>query len=561
LGLTKNRVVLASLVLTETAWFYAFASVMGAAGSAGGSPLGYFTLIGLLSLTIIIFSYIRWRDYEGHEIAYAAAIILMAAFVYLAVAHHIVPGEFNLGWILRMREYYLPEGYALRGIAGTLIGLGVIVRGIRLVLLQVPDKSFNLTFRVGLFFMGVSAIVDIILAEQLNVFIFMVIFFAAGLAGLNLGHLVPESAASAKARTWQRIIGGGVGGVILIALFVTAVNRGIFSIVTDPLQAFFLQTARGLAIIVGVPLLLVYERVNRAYESFFGDEEFISEFGSGQGWSSETSTKSLNYTTTSEYDHSGSFSNAFIDDPEILTRIFVWIFIVFIVIIVASFLFLLLRKLVPESISDSLGSRESISEELDIGSDLWEFFRNLIPNFGDMFNRGGRGFNIPNGPPGFMAALRIYYEMLSTARTRKVNRSPHLTPTEFRPHLGNVFPDDLVGPATSAFNRAQYGNIPASDEEIKRLEESYRTLSNAEVAELRKKQDDTSTQSIAPQPAVADSRIPATETSTDSNLYPDETLWERKQPVLAGCGMVLVFALLAVLGVGLIFFALVILPG
>ena len=218
---------------------------------------------------------------DSHEIAYAAAIILMAAFVYLAVAHHIVPGEFNLGWILRMREYYLPEGYALRGIAGTLIGLGVIVRGIRLVLLQVPDKSFNLTFRVGLFFMGVSAIVDIILAEQLNVFIFMVIFFAAGLAGLNLGHLVPESAASAKARTWQRIIRGGVGGVILIALFVTAVNRGIFSIVTDPLQSFFLQTARGLAIIVGVPLLLVYERVNRAYESFFGDEEFISEKDGG----------------------------------------------------------------------------------------------------------------------------------------------------------------------------------------------------------------------------------------------------------------------------------------
>ena len=559
MGLTKNRVVLASLVLTETAWFYAFASVMGAAGSAGGSPLGYFTLIGLLSVTIIVFSYVRWRDFEGHEIAYAVAIISMVSLVYLAVAHHIVPGEFNLGWILRMREYYLPEGYALRGIAGTLIGLGVIVRGIRLVLLQVPDKSFNLTFRVGLFFMGVSAIVDIILAEQLNVFIFMVIFFAAGLAGLNLGHLVPESAASAKARTWQRIIGGGVGGVILIALFVTAINRGIFSIVTDPLQSFFLQTARGLAIIVGVPLLLIYERINRAYESFFGDEEFISEFGSGQGWSSETSTKALNYTTTSEYDHSGSFSNAFMEDPELLTRIFVWIFIVFIVVIVASFMFLLLRKLVPESISDSLGSRESISEELDIGSDLWEFFRNLIPNFG--FNRGGRGFNIPNGPPGFMAALRIYYEMLSTARSRKVNRSPHLTPTEFTPHLGTVFPDDLVGSATNAFNRAQYGNIPASDEEIKAIEESYRTLSNAEVAELRKKQDDASTQSMPTQPVEENPSISAVEATTNSSPYPDETLWERKQPALAGCGMVLLFALLAVLGVGLIFFALVILPG
>ena len=53
-------------------------------------------------------------------------------------------------------------------------------------------------------------------------------------------------------------------------------------------------------------------------------------------------------------------------------------------------------------------------------------------------------------------------------------RPDHYTPNEFRRDLRSVFPNELVEPATEAFNRAQYGDIPSSSEEITKMRASFR---------------------------------------------------------------------------------------
>jgi len=385
---------------------------MGAAGGTGGSPVSYIAVIGILGLSILVFGFIREQEFEGFEIAYTAGVVLMFVTVYLVVAFHVLPGEFTPGWILRIREYYLPEGYAFRAILGTIVGLLLVVRGVRLSLVQFPEKSFNLTFRAGLLFMGVAAIVDLLVEEQLNVFVFMILFFGAGLAGLNLGHLVPESAASVRSRTWTKVIAGGAIATVTIGLFFIGISRGIFAVVTDPLQAFFLHMAKGLAIIVGFPLFAAYGVINRAVENFFGDEEFIGEFGGANPFPDEaTTTLPFNVSSTEV----GAVTSAGADfvDPELLTRIFVFVLIFVVASLILAFLYFVLKKLAPEALKNRAGNRESITEEVDIGSDLWDFLKSLIPNF-NLFNRG-QGYHIPEGQPGVVEALKLYYEMLTTA--------------------------------------------------------------------------------------------------------------------------------------------------
>ena len=66
---------------------------------------------------------------------------------------------------------------------GGILAVGLWFRGIVLAMVPYPEKSLKLSFRLGLFFIGFAAVMDILVEQQLNVFAMVLIFFGSGLAG------------------------------------------------------------------------------------------------------------------------------------------------------------------------------------------------------------------------------------------------------------------------------------------------------------------------------------------------------------------------------------------
>ena len=143
-----------------------------------------------------------------------------------------------------------------------------------------------------------------------------------------------------------------------------------------------------------------------------------------------------------------------------------------ITLVVAVFLFsrAYRRMLKPPDGKDG-PDRESVREDADPLSDLG----GLLSKLGMRWTRRRKheDMPLPDGPPGIVEPMRLYYQMLDAAERRGVARLPHQTTQEHRGPLSRLFPTDIVAAVTHAFDRAFYGNHPA---DANRLDEISRSV-------------------------------------------------------------------------------------
>jgi hypothetical protein len=475
--ITRDRLIYAALVVSESAWVYAFIAVLGVAGGSSGSPLSFFVIAGILGLSIVTYSFLRWKQFQAFELFYFGATAAGLILAYMAVAATFSPGSFEIGWIARLTgAEYLEKGQAFRGTVGGLLAAGMWFRGIRLATSAYPEKNLKFSFRLGLFFIGLAAIIDMQIDEPLNVFAMILVFFGAGLGGLNVGHLVSQTSASSQAKTWNKAIGGVVVGVISVGLLFGLLPQTFWSFVTSPVRFVFDNMVKGILIIVGVPIVLGLELVNRAIGGFFGRDIDASEFASQvSGLGEEEEVPEM--VTTTFLGVQGADRPVTSDLLLFLDLLVRYALVALVLFLVALFLFIMMRKAAKRLRKDEDEERESLLGEMNFASDIGDLFSDLLPNLKDLFGRGARKvFRLPDGPPGVVEALKLYYQMLTTAEQNDVQRSQHLTPKEFRSDLRQVFASELVDPATEAFNRAQYGDIPSTDDEIAKMRSSFRVI-------------------------------------------------------------------------------------
>ena len=232
------------------------------------------------------------------------------------------------------------------------------------------------------------------------------------------------------------------------------------------------------------------------------------------------------------------------------------------IVVVSIFLYVIASKIAKKlKKDDDDADRESILDEMNFASDIGDLFSDFMSNVRDLFKGAGRRvFRLPEGPPGVVEALRLYYQMLTTAEQNEVPRPDHYTPNEFRRDLRRVFPNELVEPATEAFNRAQYGDIPSTSEEITEMRASFRVE--------REEGFTPQTQSAAPIPSGrALGKSPRFETVTseitedplarqrarfDSPSLTERSWLSGMKGVLLACGGFILFALLFAAGLTLI---------
>ena len=546
--LTREKLTYATLVVSEAAWLFAFISILGVAAGSTGSPLSFFAILGLLSLSTLTYSFIRWKEFQAFELFYFGATLLGIILAYMVVAAAYEPDEtFTIDWISKLIDStYKEPGRTFHGVAGGILAIGMWFRGIRLAMVPYPERSLKFSFRLGLFFIGFAAVMDILIEDQLNVFAMVLIFFGSGLAGLNIGHLVSETSASTQTKTWPKVIGVAVIAVLVVGGMFGFLQQDLLEFVTYPIRFVFDKVVEGLLIIVGVPLVVVLEAINTVMAAIFGRPFEIETPPEA------TPTPTPEPGTPVVFNVPGSGPE--VRAPDFLvqvTRFVRYGLVIATVVVVSIFLYVLMRKIGRKLKREDDADREAL-EDMNFASDIGDLFSDILSNVRDLFKGAGRKvFRLPAGPPGVVEALRLYYQMLTTAEQNEVARPDHYTPNEFRRDLRSVFPNELVEPATDAFNRAQYGDIPATNEEITQMRAAFRVeREETSTPQVENQAPSKASQSLGKAARFETMTSEVTDDPLKRARFDSPSLTEKNwftgaMGVLLACGGFIVFAMVA----------------
>lgn len=507
---SQDRWVLGATILSESAWLFAVFGVLGATLGLDGSPMRWPSLLVIMGVATLLArlrpsfiaafavlsvgaiaagsvdGLIRWPSLltavviasmlayrrpikaASAEVMYLLRFVVGVSVVYFMVASNVTRGVggFDLSWASIAFFDSAPEGYRLVALIGILMGMALWWRGGSLAGKEFPIESLTFSFRLGVFGLAIATALDILHPADLDTFPMIFIFFAAGLGGLSVGHLLPETKESAKARTWPKVIGGVVTSVLGAGLVFSFLQRDILGYLSRPALSMLDSVVNGVFWGLVIPISAACTVFVNAVLSIFD-----TAFG---GMRDSAGNRRLNETVeqraadAERAEEDGAMLDAVIQVLE-------WIVLAIIIVVLLYVLYRFLRKLLGRGPVDTVGQRDSLREDTHLVSDATRLLLKLVPSW---VNRRGhkKGFNIPDGHPGVADVLRVYYALLTAAEDMGYRRHHHQTPREFQLTLEGLFPGRLVRMATRAFVNAFYGNHPASDEQIAEMRSSVKGL-------------------------------------------------------------------------------------
>ena len=506
--LSQHRLLLAAAVISESASVFAILGVLGLASGLGGSPVAWTTVIGVLGGSLLVTRVVS-SNVKAVELAYLIRAPVWAVLGYVAVGSQVVPGStgVDLQWIFTLFDGAGPEGYEVRAVEASFAVALLLWRGIGLGTGSKPLESLTIGFKIGLVPIAIAATVDILNPADLYVFPIIFVFFAAGLAGLSIGNLMPESRDSAQSRTWLKVIAGVIPALALIGLLFTLVHKGLSSLVAGPVGAAF--DALGQLLSSGASTLLspVVDMLDNLGGRFLKPEINIDALAATLR--AEEVTSPL-VTTTPDELLPNYTAEVFCADTGIVVTLSTacgeaqadasaggyWVGVVTVAVVlvliavVAVVIAVVIGRLMSQSaarVRASRGEAESLMAEALPVSDIAGLVPKLMPDWLKKRRRKA-GLRLPDGPPGVVSALRIYYELLVLAEDHGIARLSHQTAAEFQRTLAGVFTGNLVRMATEAFNRACYGDYPASDEQITQMRAGLASLKSSVGAVRRRAQ-------------------------------------------------------------------------
>ena len=508
---SQDRWVLAATVAVESAWLFASLGVLGAIAGLDSSPMRWPTVLVTIGAALLVSkltpSYVTaaasmgagvvallWLGSPAGWLLFVAALGLTAALVYfrpvgglseevmhllrlavglsvtyLMVASNVTGAEggFDFAWPSFAFAEETPQHYRLVAILGMLVSIVLWWRGGSLAWKEFPIESLNFSFRLGVFCLFLAVTVDILHPARLNTFPMIFLFFAAGLGGLSVGHLLPESKQAEAKRAWPRVIGGVVASVLGVGLIFSFLHRDLLSVLSRPalsvLGTVVTGAFWGLIIPISTAWTVFVEAVLGIFEAAFG------------GLRDSESNRRLQATVAERAEAAEQAEEESGELIALVIQIIEWVVLAIVVMILLYLLYRFLRRLLARGPRTTLGQRDSLKPDSDIKSDVGRLLLRLIPSWVGP-RRSGPGFHIPDGPPGVVDALVLYYDMLTVAQQKGLGRHHHQTPHEYEETLEGVFPKRLVSRATRAFVRACYGNHPADREQIAEMSATLKSI-------------------------------------------------------------------------------------
>ncbi len=455
MNMTRDNLVTAALLLSESAWLVALLGILSFPFGATGSPISWIAVLAVLGLSLV------WARALSMVImpalmAYALQMVAGVIIIYLMVASQVTPETevLNLSWIGTLISGEAPENFTLRALYGSLGGTALWWRGGHMGSVDIPSESLSTSFRVGILVLAIAAVIDIAHPADLNVFPMMFIFFASGVAGLALGYMAPTSSQANVRSMWTRVIGGMVGVLVVLGLLFSLLRRDVLAVVAAPLLWILELLAKVVFYVVIFPLAYVVDFLTRAIFGLLlwlgGEPEQQRELALAEGL--------------------GAFEGITRDgeaEPAalLLLQIMQWTIVAAIIIGALLVLALAFRRRLQRRTDAVDGQRESLIEGADVSYDFANLLFNMLPS---RFRKQSseRPLRVPSGDPNVADVFRIYFGMLMLAEKREHPRHYSETPLEFQRTLEMVFPRRLVRSATRAFVRACYGHHPSTREEI-----------------------------------------------------------------------------------------------
>lgn len=461
--------VLGAGIVTESAWLYGVLAVAALAAGvvAIAWPLVLLTM-GVSAVLVRVGLFDRLSDRLSAGPAGLLRAVIAVAFIYVVVAFTVATDQavVNLAWIASLSYEAAPEGFVLSAFAAVAAAMALWLRGAKLATFGRPEATLSVSFRIGLGALALATFIDVLHPADIGIFPVLFVFFASGLAGLSIGLLMPESSDSAKSGAWPRVIALVVAAVVTVGVAFSLLHRPLLSFLSSQFDTLG-SIGKGLLLVIIAPLAIIFEFFNSLVFSFFGrpfDPEVSETTGRIEPREFEPAEAAggSGAGTVSDFPATESVANF-----DALLQMLWYLFLAAVALVVVIVLALAIRRL---TVSRSLGARgdpEDLKGDANALSDLARLLANIVPRWAR--KSGKRRLRLPDGPPGVVEALRIYYDLVTLAEKRGSARSPDQTPTEYQPSLEGIFPGNLVRAATAAFNRAFYGHIPATDLQISEM--------------------------------------------------------------------------------------------
>ena len=454
--ISQTNLVLWALIVSESAWAYSALAVLGLWMGEDGSPLSWPFVLGLMAVSLYVGRLSPSQVLAG-QIEALVRMLIGAAAIYIAIGFELASGfpGIDPAWVLQASSSSKPEGYWFTVIAGGFAGAGLWLRAGTLAVSTYPTDSLALSFRLGIPVLALATIVDIASDADLNIFLMTFVFFAAGLGGLALGNLLPQSQGAGRSTLWPRVIAGIVSTVVAVGLVFSFVPGSVLNLISSPVLAVIdgalVVIAWAFVIPVAFVVSVVFDVIGWLYNLLFGG---VTSSIPSPAPEQATSTQSI-FEELQELEGTGAN---------------VWVFQMLLGLLLGMAALVLLyvgakafRRPQRRRVDPVEGQRESVRGDADPLLDLANLLWKLRPAW---LTRGAEAFALPEGPPGIVQVLEIYYDLLLLAEERGVNRQPHETTGEFQTRLDVIFPGELVHAATAAFVRAFYGNYPSTQEWI-----------------------------------------------------------------------------------------------
>ena len=448
----QNRIVLACLAITESASVYAVLALVGAAGGNGASPMNMPAILAVLVSALVVsrlMLYISMSDLTALLIHTGIGLFV----IWIVVGTQASASGIDLGWVgWGFASSPLADGNAFRAIIGGVASVYLWRRGAHLAGLQSPVESLGFGFRVGVAIMTTAAVVDAVIEPDLNIYSVMFVFLAAALTGLGIGRLLPPAPETESARTWPKVIGAVVTGVVVTGLFVGLVQN-----------AFLSQASRMAITALGfmIDWVVKYALLAIIYPLAY----IVGLLVSAVSWLfrvDETREPIEREQTQPPVDRFLEEFRSRISDQErsyLIFDILEYMVVAVLVMFVAFLLVRAFRRRIRTRTLYEAGDRESISEGRSPANDAANLLFGLLPDW--LRRRRAGGYRLPEGPSGIVDVFRLYYRMLDLASRKGVRREPQETPGELRGRLSDVLPARLVMQVTAAFERACYGGLPS----------------------------------------------------------------------------------------------------
>ena len=451
---SQTRLVLLALVVGESAWVYAVLGVLGLWMGQDSSPLGWPTIVVLLVASLYV-GKLGPSEKMDPRAEILVRMLIGVLIVYVAIAVELSENLpfVDVLWLFKAFSASEPDRFWFTFLAGGLAGTALWVRGGKLGVAAYPTDQLALSFRIGIPALIIATLVDLFNEADLNTFLMVFIFFGATLGGLTSGHLLPRSR-TAMSNIWPWIVVAVVAIVVVIGLAFTVVPGAVLDIITWPLRQALTLVALVFAWVVLLPAAFLIDSVAQGLIWLYN-----LLFGGGTPPPSPQQEAQLATTTPAALEAiEGTGANIWIG--QILLGLALGLAAAVLLYVGAK----VFRRPASRRVAPVEGQRESVMEDADPLIDLANLLWSLRPSW--LKRRRGDDWLLPDGLPGIVKVLEIYYDLLLLAEERGVLRQPHETTGELAVRMAEILPGDLVHRATAAFGRAFYGLYPSSEDDI-----------------------------------------------------------------------------------------------